>query len=87
MSSIHTYNIYAMLSCLNSKYDKWLSNKQEIESKRQLPISYLYVKTTWRPYECNTSSNNESIRFNEGVSIIINFNLMDIYINKSMVPT
>jgi len=47
-----------------------------------LPISYLYVKIRWRPYECNTCSNEESIKFNKGVSIIRNFNLMDIYIYK-----
>jgi hypothetical protein len=47
----------------------------------------LYIKTIWRPYECNTCLNDESTRFNKSVSIIMNFNLMDIYINKSMVPT
>jgi hypothetical protein len=76
-----------MLFCLNSRDDKWLSNKQDIESKRQLPISCFYVETKWRPYECNTCLNDESTRFNECVSINIKFNLMDIYINKSMVPT
>jgi hypothetical protein len=51
-----------------------------------LPISYLYVETRWRPYESNTCSNDESRRFNKGVSIIMNFNLMEIYINQCMVP-
>ncbi len=50
-------------------------------------ISYSYVETKWRPYECNTCSNDESTKFNKGVSIIMNFNWMDIYINKNMVPT
>jgi hypothetical protein len=36
-------------------------------------------------YECNTCSNDESTRFNKGVFIIMNFNLMDIYIYKTMV--
>jgi hypothetical protein len=76
-----------MLFCFNSKYDKWLSNKQDIKLKIQLPISYLYVEIKWRPYECNTCSNDESTRFNEGVPVIITFNLMKININKSMVPT
>jgi hypothetical protein len=58
-----------------------------IESKRQLPISYLYVDTKWKPYECNKCSNDQSTRFNKIVSIITNFNLMDIYIEKNMVPT
>jgi hypothetical protein len=53
---------------------------------KKLFISYLYVETTRKPYECNTCSNDESTRFNEGVSIIINSNLIDIYINKNMVP-
>jgi hypothetical protein len=35
----------------------------------------------------NTRSNDESTRFNKGVSTIMNFNLMDIYINKNMIPT
>jgi hypothetical protein len=52
---------------------------------RQLPISYLYVETRWKPYECNTCSNDESTIFNKGVSIIMEFNLMDI--NKNMVLT
>ncbi len=52
-----------------------------------MPISYLYVENKWRPYECNTCSNDESTRFKEGVSIIINSNLMNFYINKNMVPT
>jgi hypothetical protein len=43
---------------------------------------YLYVETRWRPYECDTCSNDESTIFNKGVSIIMNFNLMDIYIRK-----
>jgi len=38
------------------------------------------------PYECNTCSIDESIRFNKGVSIIMNFNLMDIYIYKNHGP-
>ncbi len=29
----------------------------------------MYVEIWWRPYECNTCSNDESIRFNKGVSI------------------
>jgi len=37
--------------------------------------------------ESNTCSNDESTKFNKGVSIIMNCNLMDIYINKNMVPT
>ncbi len=52
-----------------------------------MPISYLYVDTKWKPYECNTCSNDESRIFNEVVCIIINFNLMKTYINKNMVPT
>jgi hypothetical protein len=47
-----------------------------------LPISYLYVETKWRPYHSNTCSNDESTRFYEGVSIIININLMDVYKQK-----
>jgi len=47
----------------------------------------MYVEIRWKSYECNTCSNGESTKFNKGVSIIMNCNLMDIYINKNMVPT
>jgi hypothetical protein len=33
-----------MLFCFNLKHDKSLSNKEDIKSKRQLHISYLYVE-------------------------------------------
>jgi hypothetical protein len=47
--------------------------------KKKFLISYLYVETKWKSYECNTCSNYELAIFNEGVSITINFNLI-IYI-------
>ncbi len=50
-----------------------------MESKKQLPTSYLYVETKGRPYECNTCSNDELIKFDVNVSIIMNFNQMDAY--------
>ncbi len=46
--------------------------------KRQLLISYLYVETKQRPYECNTCSNDKSTTFDKVVSIIMNFNLIQI---------
>jgi hypothetical protein len=76
----------AMLFYLNSRDDKWFSINN-IYNIKKIPISYLYVEIWWRSYQCNTCSNDESIKFNKGVSIITNFNLMDIYINKNMVPT
>ncbi len=42
-------------------------------------IPYLYVETKRRPYECNTCSNDESIRFDKIVFIIMNFKLIQIY--------
>jgi hypothetical protein len=39
------------------------------------------------PYDCNAGPSDESTIFNKGVSIIMNFNLIDIYINKNMVHT
>jgi hypothetical protein len=45
-----------------------------MESKRKLPTSYVYVEIKWKPYECNTCSNDESTRFDVNVSIIMNFN-------------
>jgi hypothetical protein len=62
-----------MLFCLNRRNDKWLSNKQDIKSKKQLPISHLYIETKQRPYECDTCSNDKD------VFIITNFNLIQIY--------
>jgi hypothetical protein len=34
----------------------------------------------------NEYSNNELTRFNKSVFIIMNLNLMDVYMNKNMVP-
>jgi hypothetical protein len=82
-------NKHLNLSCYFasiSRNHKWIFNKQDIKSKRKLPISYLYVEIKWKPYECNTCSDNKLTRFNKGVFIIMNFNLMDVYINKNMVP-
>ncbi len=42
------------------------------------------MKAKWIQFTC---SNDESTKFNKGVFIIMNFNLMYIYINKNMVPT
>jgi hypothetical protein len=41
----------------------------------------LYVETRWKSYQCNTCSNDKSTIFNKSVSIIMNFNSMEIYIN------
>lgn len=46
----------------------------KIYNWKELPISYLYVKSRWRSYECNTCSNVEWIRFDVNVSIITNLN-------------
>jgi hypothetical protein len=59
---------YAMLFCINWRDDKWLS-------KKNLPISYLYVETKWKPYMFN----DELTIFDKVVSIIMNFNLIQIH--------
>jgi len=66
-------------------YNDYTINK--IWNIKKMLISYLYVETRWKPYECNTCLNDESTRFNKSVSIVMKFNIMDIYINKNMVPT
>ncbi len=37
---------------------------------KKLPISYSYVTTKQRSYECNTCLNDESTKFDTNVSII-----------------
>ncbi len=61
-----------ILFCHNWKDDNWLSDTKNIELKKQLPNSYLHVETRWRFYKCYTCSNDELIRFNLNVSIIMN---------------
>ncbi len=48
--------------------------------KRQLLISCFHVETKQSPYEFTTCSNDGSTRFDKVVSIIMNFNLTQIYI-------
>jgi hypothetical protein len=46
-------------------------------------IPYLYVETKQNPYECNTCSNDESIKFDKIVFIIMNSNLIQYISNKN----
>ncbi len=70
----------AMLFCFNWKDDKYYPINK-IHNNKKLLILYLYVEIRGKPYQCNTCSNDESSRFNKSVSIIMNFNSMEIYIN------
>jgi hypothetical protein len=70
----------AMLFCFNWKDDKYYPINK-IHNNKKFLILYLYVEIRWKPYQCNTCSNDESSRFNKSVSIIMNFNSMEIYIN------
>ncbi len=61
---------------------RWQMIIQQIRYKLKKIGAYfinLYVETKWRPYECNTFSNDESTRFDKDVSIIMKLNLIQIY--------
>jgi len=68
------------MSCYLASIEK-MTNDYPINNIYNLKKNYFifYVDTKWKPYECNTCSNDESTIFDKVVPIIMTFNFIQIY--------